>query len=512
MLPVITLVCLCLPAPFVSTASFDASAAQRRAAFANVGAPVTNVSLPVLDGISSLTPNTTFVIPNASSSVESAGAFDYRQALRLPWQYLKAERLGKLPADNGIPWRADSFLDDPVPNGLADAGDFLVCNFPLGQSLTLLGLSLVEFGEGYAAAGATADALDALRWGLDFLVASRVSDTETVVQVGNSGTSHSFWLPAEQADRAEGARPAYKVSPSVPGSDVQGAMAGALAVGSIVYSDEDDAYSRHLLANARDLYALATSFPGTYNSVQDAAAIYPSSGFQDDLAFAGALLHLKTNESHYLSDAQRYYGQAGELSTYGFSWDTKNAGAALYLGLLLPQPAAQPYLQAVSSYLDSFKDGKNGVTLTPKGFSFLSKWSSLRYSLSAATIGSIYAKRVPSDPSTHHFQCWVQRQVDIVLGSNAGFSYLIGFGSKYPQQPHNRGSSCKGPTGVCGFDTFNSAAPNPNTLIGAMVGGPDANDAYKDIRNNFEQNEPSIDGITSLLSPLAYTASSSIQC
>ena len=268
-------------------------------------------------------------------------------------------------------------------------GDFLCCNFPLSQSLTLLGLSIVEFGAGYAAAGATADALDALRWGVDFLVASRISDVETVAQIGDPSVDHSFWEPAEQATQGEGARPAYTVSPSVPGSDVQGAMAGALAVASIVWSDEDPAYSRHLLANARELYALATAFPGTYNSLQQAAAVYPSSGFQDDLAFAGALLFYRTNESHYLSEAQRHYSQAGELSTYGgFSWDSKNAGAALYLGLLLPSPANQPYLAAVSSYLNSWSTGRNGVTLTPKGFSWLSEWGSLRYSESPRTPGS----------------------------------------------------------------------------------------------------------------------------
>ena len=101
--------------------TFDATAAQRRAAFSGVGAPVTNVSVPALRNVSSLQPNTTFVIPNASSSVESAGPYDYQAALRLPWLYLKAERLGRLPADNGIPWRANSFENDPVPNGLADA-------------------------------------------------------------------------------------------------------------------------------------------------------------------------------------------------------------------------------------------------------------------------------------------------------------------------------------------------------------------------------------------------------
>lgn len=379
----------------------------------------------------------------------------------------------------------------------------MLCNFPLGQSLTLLGLSVVEFGEGYAAAGATADALDALRWGLDFLVASRTSDVETVAQIGEPGVDHSQWLPAEQADKAEGARPAYKVSPSVPGSDVQGAMAGALAVGAIVFSDDDPVYSRHLLANARELYALATSFPGTYNSLQQAAAVYPSSGYQDDLAFASALLFLKTNESHFLSDARRYYSQAGELSTYGFSWDTKNAGAALYLGLLLPQPAAQPYLQAVSSYLNSWSTGTNGVTLTPKGLSWLSEWGPLRYSASAATIGAIYAKRVPSDPRAQQIKTWVASQIDYIVGSNGGYSYLIGFGDRYPRRAHNRGSSCNGPRGPCGYDLFNADVSNPNELTGAMVGGPDRNDMYTDERSFYTGGEPALDYITALLTPLA---------
>lgn len=109
---------LLLPA---SAYQYGATPAQRKAAFQDVGAPAADVSLPFLPDVTSLQPNTTFIIPNATTSAESAGPFDYRQALTLPWQYMKAERLGRLPADNGIPWRADAFLQDRVPNGLADA-------------------------------------------------------------------------------------------------------------------------------------------------------------------------------------------------------------------------------------------------------------------------------------------------------------------------------------------------------------------------------------------------------
>ncbi len=117
MMLILTLLFITVPAH----ASFDASAAQRRAAFTGVGAPVANITVPFLHNVTALQPNTTFVIPNSTTAVESAGPYDYALALTLPWQYLKAERLGRLPADNGIPWRANAFLDDPVVNSYADA-------------------------------------------------------------------------------------------------------------------------------------------------------------------------------------------------------------------------------------------------------------------------------------------------------------------------------------------------------------------------------------------------------
>lgn len=499
-----TIACMCAPIQ----AQFDASAAQRRAAFTNVGAPATSVQLPFLGNVSALQPNTTFILPNATAGTESSnGNFDYRLALKLPWKYLKAERLGSLPADNDISWRADSFLQDPVPNAIADAGDYLACHFPLGQSLTLLALSIIEFGTGYANAGSTADALDALRWGADFLTRSRVSDVDTVVQIGNSGIDHSTWLPAEQSGAAEGKRPAYTVTPSVPGSDAQGAMAGALAAASIVFSGKDKPYSRHLLANARDLYALATSFQGTYNSLTDPAGIYPSSGFYDDLAFASSLLYFSTNESHFLTDAISFYSKLGQISTYSFNWDQKQAGAALYIGLLLPAPANQPYLTSVSSFLTSWANGKDGVTKTPQGLCWLSQWGPLRYAMSAATIAAIYAKRVPTDPNAAKYRSFVHSQVDYVLGSsNNGYSYLIGFGQNYPRRPHNRGSSCNGPSGPCGYSQFSKEIANPNELTGAMVGGPDQQDVYRDARDNFQGGEPALDYVTALLTPLASLA------
>lgn len=89
--------------------------------------------------------------------------------------------------------------------------------------------------------------------------------------------------------------------------------------------------------------------------------------------------------------------------------------------------------------------------------------------------------------------------MDYILGKNPmKMSYMVGFGSKYPTQVHHRAASIPSlqvhPAKVgCndGFSSFYSAnQPNPNTHVGAIVGGPDSNDQYKDLRSEYSHAEP----------------------
>ncbi len=86
-----------------------------------------------------------------------------------------------------------------------------------------------------------------------------------------------------------------------------------------------------------------------------------------------------------------------------------------------------------------------------------------------------------------------------MLGNNPkGISYLVGFGSSFPQQVHHRGSSIisikQDPQLVScndGFSTYYySTNPNPNVHNGALVGGPDQNDTFQDSRGNYAMTEP----------------------
>jgi endoglucanase len=89
--------------------------------------------------------------------------------------------------------------------------------------------------------------------------------------------------------------------------------------------------------------------------------------------------------------------------------------------------------------------------------------------------------------------------VDYILGDNPKkMSYMVGFGSNYPLQVHHRGASIvsikkDSSTVTCqgGYDHwFSKNGPNPNVIHGAIVGGPDSNDQYSDLRSNYQQSEP----------------------
>ena len=46
---------------------------------------------------------------------------------------------------------------------------------------------------------------------------------------------------------------------------------------------------------------------------------------------------------------------------------------------------------------------------------------------------------------------------------------------------------------MCDWNDFQASSPNPHTLFGALVGGPDLNDNYIDNRKDYIKNEVTLD-------------------
>ncbi|XP_035827303.1 endoglucanase 20-like [Aplysia californica] len=194
----------------------------------------------------------------------SSSKKDYGIALGKSILFYDAQRSGKLPANNPIPWRGDSALGDCVTGGWYDAGDHVKFGLPMASSSTLLLWSLVRFKDGYVKAGQLDMMYDMIKWPLDyFLKAWNPGKQELVVQVGDGNADHAFWGRPEDMNMA---RPCKYVNGGTPGSDIAGETAAALAAGSIAFrSKGDSGYADRLLGAAKSLYAFAKSHRGVFH-------------------------------------------------------------------------------------------------------------------------------------------------------------------------------------------------------------------------------------------------------
>ena len=89
------------------------------------------------------------------------------------------------------------------------------------------------------------------------------------------------------------ARPAFKITPQKPGSELAAETAAALAAASIAFRSTDIGYSMRLLEHAAELYEFADKYRGVYSdSIPNAASFYRSfSGYKDELVWGAAWLY-----------------------------------------------------------------------------------------------------------------------------------------------------------------------------------------------------------------------------
>ncbi|KAJ6690063.1 hypothetical protein OIU85_006354 [Salix viminalis] len=85
---------------------------------------------------------------------------------------------------------------------------------------------------------------------------------------------------------------------------------------------------------------------------------------------------------------------------------------------------------------------------------------------------------------------------------NFVFSY---FNWKYGQFQIGTKSICQF---LGGWKWRDSSKPNPHNITGAMVGGPDGFDQFRDVRTNYNFTEPTLAGNAGLVAALASLTSS----
>ncbi|XP_009627045.1 endoglucanase 11-like [Nicotiana tomentosiformis] len=454
-------------------------------------------------------------------------SLDYAEALSKSLLYFEAQRSGRLPYNQRAIWRHHSGLTDGLDQGVDlvggyyDAGDNVKFQLPMAFTITMLSWSVIEYGGDIAAAGEYKYALEAIKWGTDYFIKAHTHPHVLWVQVGEGETDHYCWQRPEDMTTS---RRAYKIDEKYPGSDVAGETAAALAAASIVFRRTNPQYSHLLLIHAEQLFEFGDKFRGKYDaSVGAAKGYYPSlSGYKDELLWAALWLYKATDNSHYLNyalqNAQSFGGITWAISE--FSWDVKYAGLQL-LASTLPIRQGRGEEEELSKILQDYRskgehyicaclnqNNKTNVRRTPGGLLYIRQWNNMQYVANAAFLLMVYSDHLRETNQMARCErrfvgpeeifAFAKSQVDYILGLNPmGMSYLVGYGAKYPRRVHHRGASLdsykkKKSFISCtqGYDNwFGRKNPNPNTLIGALVGGPDNKDRFNDHRRNYMQTE-----------------------
>ncbi|MBA0554054.1 hypothetical protein Golob_013186 [Gossypium lobatum] len=462
---------------------------------------------------------------------------DYNQALSKSILFFEAQRSGYLPHNQRVTWRANSGLNDGKASGVDlvggyyDAGDNVKFGLPMAFTITMMSWSIIEYGKQMGANGELGHAMEAVKWGTDYLIKAHPEPYVLYGEVGDGNSDHYCWQRPEDMTTD---RHAYKIDPSNPGSDLAGETAAAMAAASIVFRRSNPAYSTELLRHAHQLFEFADKYRGKYDSsITVAQKYYRSiSGYNDELLWAAAWLYQASNNEYYLN----YLGKNGDSmggtgwAMTEFGWDVKYAGVQTLVAKFLMQgkaglhaPVFERYHQKAEYFMCSLigKGGRN-IQKTPGGLIFRQRWNNMQFVTSASFLATVYSDYLAS--SRGNFKCaagnvapsellsFAKSQVDYILGDNPrATSYMVGYGNNFPRQVHHRASSIVSfkvdPKFVAcrqGYGTWYSRkASDPNVLTGAIVGGPDAYDSFADERDNYEQTEPATYNNAPLLGILA---------
>ncbi|KAH0686220.1 hypothetical protein KY289_016988 [Solanum tuberosum] len=456
---------------------------------------------------------------------------NYADALTKSILFFEGQRSGKLPPNQRMTWRKDSALLDGADKGVDlvggyyDAGDNVKFHFPMAFTTTMLAWSVEQFKNSMGPD--LQHAMEAIRWSTDYFLKATNIPNVVYAQVGNAEGDHNCWERPEDMDTP---RTAFAVTAQAPGSEVSAEIAAALASASVVFKPTDPAYSKLLVNRAVQVFEFADKYRGSYNDHLGSwvCPFYCDyNGYKDELLWAAAWLlkatrkpmywiYVKQNIINFKSDME------SGLSEFG--WDAKHAGINVLISkFVLDNPSnANPFLPYADTFVCSVlpESPTNTVRYTPGGLMYKSGICNMQNPTALSFLLLTYARYMKSrvircgniDVTQKMLIRFARSQVNYILGINPmNMSYMVGFGTTFPQRIHHRGASlpsidqhpekmgCKE-----GTPYFLSENPNPNLHIGAVVGGPDIKDYFVDSRPNAAQSEPTTYVNAPLVGLLAY--------
>ncbi|KAF9406137.1 hypothetical protein BGZ94_003228 [Podila epigama] len=448
--------------------------------------------------------------PRESTESPSFPDSEYVKLLDYSLLFYEAQRSGKLPADQRVTWRRDSALTDgkdaniDLSGGYYDAGDYIKFVFPLTFAMAETCWGGIEFFEGYKLADEVKYLDQMVRWGMDWLIKAHPNNDTLFVQVGTDTVDNNYWGPDITIPMP---RPSFFVSRTKPGTDVTADAAAAFASCSILYRDKlnDTAYATILQTHATALFQLAeTAQPQqVYQiAVPAASCCYQSSGYVDELAWGAAWMYALTKDQSYLIKAARYVDQLnsqGVGQTAPVTWDNK-LGFVYILMASLTQASPNDYVKwqtLATKYADFTSSASKPCYFTKGGLYYCpgdSNDDSAVIAANAAFAMHLMAnqlERIKGDQAKiDSYREFALSQIKYILGDNPEKTpYIVGVHPNSPVNPHSAPAS--GGTSADDIDTVPEV--ELYTIYGALVGGPDKNDRFQDVRSAWRHTEVALD-------------------
>ena len=439
-------------------------------------------------------------IPVSGIGMTSSAADNpnYYEALAMSLYFYDSNACGTGITDGPLTWRGDCHtydanasvgsLDsslrsvvDPdgdgkvdVSGGWHDAGDHIKFNLTIGFGLSSLGIS-EYLNEGiYAKAGARDHLEYEMRWGADYLMKTTfLDDSGKVVAVAGTvadgNVDHGIWT-APEVQTYE--RPIYWLTASKNNSAVCGEMACGLLASAYVLQKSDPDYSAKCIKYAKALIDFGTK--NRSNNCDGMSFYSTDSMCEDELALASAWLYILGEGSQpSLKPSSGQYD--GIYDYYLYSWDKVWQG---YSALMYKATGDKAFSQELEFELNNQGGLKEG-TYNANG------WGASRYNCAKQMNAYLLADGNPDSS----FAKGAKYQLDFILGNNSrGYSYLLGFGDKWPTHIHHRAAN-PGGEGI-------TSAQNPEAIYtnyGMLVGGEDSSGNYQDHADQYQFTEGALD-------------------
>lgn len=482
----------------------------------------------------------------------------YQKALWMTTRFYGAQRMGE-----GVNWlvatheannvsnqiqfdrskfvKGKSFLKDAdgdydLKGGWVDCGDFVLFGQTFFYSAYMLVLGYNAFPEGYpdfysedyhgyidsddytwegkqGVPDGIPDILNEVKYATDFILKAVRDNRTFYYQKGDGDVDHKVWctstvksaLPVSMGGEADGPRMILKATGNATAMASQ--AASALAAMARAYAKYDADYAAACTEKAK----VACEFVENTQKGTTKAAYYPvEDRYIHDMVSMYVELYKTTKDPEYLRKAEENCSWMNKRKEYNYNYslcyDHREDLAAYNMASLGDESVyGEKALQVLKFYADTMYIPNSGYFLNKlPGKSWGGEpWGVLRFPGNQAFVRALYDKLTGEETLSPY----ISATVDYMLGHNGqNFSYVVGFGDKYPAYSHHRNLYR---TDINDLEKETDKLPKIDNnykfaQLGYLVGGSRENGQYKDDINNYSGTEGGIDYNAGLVGALGY--------